>query len=68
MLVEAIHGINTVKSLGLEPMQSKAWDQSSAHAIERRIEVGRISAVARAASTGIEKLMSVAVIWHRRAA
>src|SRR5580704_6146205 len=62
LLIEAIHGINTVKSLGLEPAQAKAWDQSSANSIERRIEVGRISAFARTASSGIEKLMSVAVI------
>jgi ATP-binding cassette, subfamily B, bacterial HlyB/CyaB len=63
LLIETIHGISTVKSLGLEPMQTKIWDQSSAHAIERRIGVGRISAIARSASQGIEKLMSVAVIW-----
>jgi len=63
LLIEAIHGIHTVKSLGLEPMQARAWDQSSANAIERRIEVGRISALARTASSGIEKLMTVAVIW-----
>jgi ATP-binding cassette subfamily B protein len=63
LLVETIHGIGTVKSLGLEPMQTRMWDQNSAHAIERRIGVGRISAVARAASSGIEKLMSVGVIW-----
>ncbi|HLH90082.1 MAG TPA: peptidase domain-containing ABC transporter [Xanthobacteraceae bacterium] len=62
MLVEAIHGINTVKALGLEPMQSRAWDQSSAFAIERRIEVGRVSTVARAASQTIEKAMLIAVI------
>ena len=62
MLVEAIHGINTVKALGLEPMQSRAWDQSSAFAIERRIEVGRVSNVARAASSTIEKAMLIAVI------
>src|SRR6202047_5154122 len=63
LLIEAIHGINTVKSLGLEPAQSKAWDQSSANSVERRIEVGRISTTARTASQGIEKLMTVMVIW-----
>jgi ATP-binding cassette subfamily B protein len=63
LLIEAIHGINTVKSLGLEPAQAKAWDQSSANSVERRIEVGRISAGARTVSQGIEKLMTVAVIW-----
>jgi ATP-binding cassette subfamily B protein len=63
LLIEAIHGINTVKSLGLEPAQAKSWDQSSANSVERRIEVGRISAGARTISQGIEKLMTVAVIW-----
>ncbi len=63
LLIEAIHGINTVKALGLEPMQARAWDRSAAHAVERRIEVGRISTLARTASSGIEKLMTVVVIW-----
>src|SRR3984893_1174842 len=62
LLVEAIHGITTVKSLGMEPSQSRAWDQSSALAIERRIEVGRISTLARTASSAIEKAMTVAVL------
>jgi ATP-binding cassette subfamily B protein len=63
LLIEAIHGINTVKSLGLEPSQQRSWDQSSAHAIERRIEVGRISNLARALSSSIEKAMMIAVIF-----
>jgi subfamily B ATP-binding cassette protein HlyB/CyaB len=63
LLIEAIHGINTVKALGLEPMQARLWDRSSALSIERRIEVGRISAFARTASSSIEKAMTVAVIW-----
>ncbi len=63
LLVEAIHGINTVKGLGLEPAQQRSWDQSSAHAIERRIEVGRISTLARAMSQTIEKGMMIAVIF-----
>jgi len=62
LLIEAIHGINTVKSLGLEPSQQRSWDQSSAHAIEKRIEVGRISNLARSLSSTIEKGMMVAVI------
>lgn len=63
LLIEAIHGITTVKSLGLEPIQARNWDQTSANSIERRIEVGRISAAARTLSSGIEKLMTVAVIF-----
>ncbi len=63
LLIEAIHGITTVKSLGLEPAQQRGWDQSSANAIERRIEVGRISNLARSLSSTIEKAMMVAVIF-----
>ena len=62
LLIEAIHGINTVKSLGMETMQARSWNQSSAFAIQKRIEVGRISTVARTASQAIEKGMTVAVI------
>src|SRR5215467_13963562 len=43
LLIEAIHGITTVKALGLEPLQARTWNQSSAFAIQRRIEVGRIA-------------------------
>src|SRR5262249_867518 len=60
---EATHGITTVKALGLEPLQARTWNQSSAFAIQRRIEVGRIATTARTASQAIEKAMTVAVIF-----
>lgn len=63
LLVETIHGMATIKSLALEPSQRKAWDQRSAGSIERHVEVGKISSVARAASDIISKMMSVTVIW-----
>lgn len=63
LLVETIHGMATIKSLALEPSQRKSWDQRSADAIERHVEVGKISLTARAASDIISKLMSVVVIW-----
>src|SRR4029077_16518267 len=44
-------------------MQARTWNQSSASAIQRRIEVGRISTMARTASQTIEKAMTVAVIF-----
>jgi subfamily B ATP-binding cassette protein HlyB/CyaB len=63
LLVEAIHGISTIKALGLEPLQARAWDQRAASSVTRRVEVGRIAALARTASSTIEKLMTVVVIW-----
>ena len=63
MLVEAIHGIRTVKSLALEPVQRKSWNDSTAYAIKSYFKVGKISMTARSASQVLELLMSITVIW-----
>jgi subfamily B ATP-binding cassette protein HlyB/CyaB len=63
LLIESIHGMSTIKALGLEPLHSRVWDRRSADSIERRIDVGRISAWARTISSGVEKIMIVAVIF-----
>lgn len=62
LLVEAIHGMRTVKALALEPVQRKVWDQRAAQAITMHFRVGRISITAHAAVSFLEKLMSVAII------
>ena len=64
MLVEAIHGIRTVKSLALEPVQRKSWDDSTAYAIKSYFRVGKISMTARCCSQVLELLMSITVIWY----
>ncbi|MBP3394107.1 MAG: hypothetical protein J6M38_06290, partial [Lentisphaeria bacterium] len=43
MLVESIHGVKTVKSLALEPVEKKIWDDSTAYAIKSYFRVGKIS-------------------------
>ncbi|MCF6176026.1 MAG: ATP-binding cassette domain-containing protein [Victivallaceae bacterium] len=63
MLVEAIHGIRTVKSLALEPIQKKKWNDSTAYAITRHFRVGKISLTAKTLSQLIEKLLTVTIIW-----
>lgn len=63
MLVESIHGIQTVKALGMEPIQRKAWDQKSASAVAMHFRVGKISITATSISKFLEKLMTVTVIW-----
>ena len=62
LLVEAIHGMRTVKALALEPMQKKTWDQKAARAITMHFRVGRISITAMSAVQFLEKLMSVTII------
>ena len=63
MLVEAIHGIKTVKSLALEPVERKIWDDSTAYAIKSYFRVGKISMTAQSISQMLEMLMTICVIW-----
>ena len=63
MLVEAIHGIRTVKSLAIEPVQEKSWNDSTAFAITRYFRVGKVSLTAKTISQFLEKSMTVAIIW-----
>ena len=63
MLVESIHGIKTVKALALEPVERKAWDNSTAYAIQSYFRVGKISMTAQSISQMLEMMMSVCIIW-----
>ncbi len=63
MLVETIHGIQTVKALSMEPVQRKSWDQASAQAVSMHFNVGKISITASTISKFLEKLLTVSIIW-----
>lgn len=63
MLVETIHGAQTVKALSMEPAQRKKWDQRTAESVAMHFKVGKISTVATTVSKLLEKLMTVAVVW-----
>ena len=63
MLVESIHGVRTVKSMALEPVQEKQWDDSTAYAIKSYFKVGKISMTAKSISSVLEMMMTVTVIW-----
>lgn len=62
LLVETIHGMRTVKSLAMEPVQRRSWDDRSAQAVTTRYRVETISSVAQAATGFLEKLMTVGLI------
>ncbi len=64
MLVETIHGIQTVKALSMEPVQRKNWDQSSAQAVAMHFKVGKISIAATTVSKLLEKLLTVTIVWY----
>lgn len=63
MLVEAIHGIRTVKSLAVEPVEEKSWNDTTAYAITSYFRVGKISITAKSISQFLEMAMVVTVIW-----
>jgi len=62
-LVEAIHGMPTIKALALEPLQSRNWDNLSARTISMQFRVGKVSASIQTITDFIQKLMSVVLIW-----
>jgi ATP-binding cassette subfamily B protein len=62
-LVETIRGMETVKSLSLEPVQRRKWDEKAARAVDMRLGVGGISVSATAGMGFLEKLMSLAIPW-----
>jgi ATP-binding cassette subfamily B protein len=62
MLVEAIHGMRTVKALAIEPSQRRIWDQRSAEAITMHFRVGQISIAGNAITDFLGKLMPVTLI------
>jgi subfamily B ATP-binding cassette protein HlyB/CyaB len=62
LLVETVHGMRTVKSLAIEPLQRRVWDDRSAQSVTMRFRVEKISATAQSVTGLLEKLMSVAIV------
>jgi ATP-binding cassette subfamily B protein len=62
MLVETVHGMRTVKSLAMEPLQGRAWDDRCAQSVSMRFGVEKISAAAQSVTGLLEKLMTLGII------
>jgi ATP-binding cassette subfamily B protein len=62
LLVETVHGMRTVKSLAMEPLQRRVWDDRSAQSVSMRYRVEKISATAQSTTAFLEKMMSVGII------
>lgn len=62
LLVEAVHGMRTIKSLAMEPLQSRNWDDRCARSVSMRFAVEKISAGAQSITGLFEKLMTVGII------
>jgi ABC-type bacteriocin/lantibiotic exporters, contain an N-terminal double-glycine peptidase domain len=62
-LVEAIHGMPTIKALALEPLQSRTWDNQSARTISMQFRVGKFSVSIQTMTDFIQKIMSIVLLW-----
>ncbi|SPP93897.1 ABC-type bacteriocin/lantibiotic exporter with N-terminal double-glycine peptidase domain [Bradyrhizobium vignae] len=62
LLVESVHGMRTVKSLAMEPRQSRAWDDCCAQSVSMRFGVEKISAGAQSLTGFLEKMMTLGII------
>lgn len=63
LLVEAIHGISTIKSLALEPRRKKVWDESSSKSVRTSFSVDKIGNIAEAVVGTLEQVMTVAILF-----
>ena len=61
-LVETLHGMRAVKSLGLESAREKAWDEKVAAAVRQHAVVGTIGTTGNVLTTTLEKLMQITVL------
>ncbi len=62
LLVETVHGMRTVKSIAMEPVQCRAWGERSAQAVTTRFQVEKLSAVAQSLTGLLEKLTTLAIV------
>lgn len=62
LLVETVHGMRTVKSLAMEPLQGRVWDDRCAQSVSTRFSVEKISAAAQSVTGLLEKLMTLGII------
>lgn len=62
-LVESLAGIDTIKSLSLEPAFHKSWDKKLAAYVQSSFRVATISSFAGACVTAISRLTTLAIMW-----
>ncbi len=62
-LFETINGMETVKSMALEPFQTRRWLDISAATVQMQYAVGRVSTLCSEASGLLMKVMTIVLTW-----
>ena len=63
ILMNSVSGIETVKSLALEPVQKREWEEAISHHIVAHMNLGKLNAATSSISSTLQQLMTVAVIF-----
>ena len=62
-LVESINGIDTLKSMAVEPQTTKKWDEQLAGYVSAGLRTTQLSTVARELISLVGKLVTVGTLW-----
>jgi subfamily B ATP-binding cassette protein HlyB/CyaB len=62
-LVETVNGIETVKSMAVEPAMQKRWDDQLAAYVKSSFRANNLSNVSGQVATFINKITTVAILW-----
>jgi subfamily B ATP-binding cassette protein HlyB/CyaB len=62
-LVEAIHGIHTVKAMAVEPPLLRKWEDQLAGYVRASFRATSLITVAGQVASGVQKITIVAVLW-----
>ncbi|SCA55702.1 putative Toxin RTX-I translocation ATP-binding protein [Candidatus Terasakiella magnetica] len=63
ILMDSISGIETVKTLALEPVQKKNWEDAISDHTVAHLKLGSANAISQQISSTLQQLMTVAVIF-----
>ena len=62
-LVESVSGIDTLKSMAVEPQMTRQWDKQLAGYVSASFKTSTLSTLAGAGVTLVGKLVTVATLW-----
>jgi subfamily B ATP-binding cassette protein HlyB/CyaB len=62
-LVEAVHGIDTLKASAVEPQMQRHWEDQLAAYVSASFKAGNLANLANQAATLINKIVSITILW-----
>lgn len=63
LMVEAMHGVQTVKAMAMEPLLNRDWGMRSAKTTMLQFDAGKLGMSAKTLTSGLGKAMQVVLPW-----